>query len=136
MSAASRLETSIAASTSAPTRCPVPTPSASTSSTEPMRIRQACFSIAVAAALSLGACNDEKFLTETPHDFVGPGEFYRNAGDAVAAVNSVYALFINGSGDNYYGRNFPMLVDFPTEMLTAGRLGGTNERSLPDNFAE
>ena len=73
---------------------------------------------AAAAALSLVACNDNKFLTETPIDFVGPGNFYQNANDALAAVNGVYAGFENSTGTNYYGGLFVMLVEFPTEMQT------------------
>ena len=88
---------------------------------------------ALVAIVSLGACNDNKFLTEVPYDFVGPQNFYRNAGDALAAVNGVYASFINTSGDNYYGRNFVMLVEYPTEMVTT-YLSATNERSLVDNY--
>ena len=41
-----------------------------------------------------GACDDE-FLTEVPSDFVSPENFYRNEGDALAAVNAAYATFIN-----------------------------------------
>jgi starch-binding outer membrane protein, SusD/RagB family len=85
------------------------------------------------AIVVLGACNDNKFLTEVPYDFVGPQNFYRNASDALAAVNGVYASFINTSGDNYYGRNFVMLVEYPTEMVTT-YLSATNERSLVDNY--
>jgi starch-binding outer membrane protein, SusD/RagB family len=80
------------------------------------------------------ACNDKQFLTEQPFDFIGPTNFYRNAGDALAAINGVYADFINGTGDNYYGRNFVMLVEYPTEMFTS-RLSATNERSQPDNYS-
>ena len=80
------------------------------------------------------ACNDKQFLTEQPFDFIGPTNFYRNAGDALAAINGVYADFINGTGDNYYGRNFVMLVEYPTEMWTS-RLSATNERSQPDNYS-
>src|ERR671929_1808118 len=96
------------------------------------------FRAGLAGALALAmlaGCNDNAFLTEQPYDFVGPVNFYRNQADALAAVNSVYATFINATGDDYYGRNFPMLVEYPTEMVTSGRLGGTNERSLPDNYA-
>jgi hypothetical protein len=46
------------------------------------------------------ACNDKQFLTEQPFDFIGPTNFYRNAGDALAAINGVYADFINSTGDN------------------------------------
>lgn len=87
----------------------------------------------IGAVVALGACNDNKFLTEVPYDFVGPSNFYRNASDALAAVNGVYASFINTSGDNYYGRNFVMLVEYPTEMVTT-YLSATNERSLVDNY--
>ena len=80
------------------------------------------------------ACNDKQFLTEQPFDFIGPTNFYRNAGDALAAINGVYADFINSTGDNYYGRNFVMLVEHPTEMWTS-RLSATNERSQPDEYA-
>src|SRR3954464_523504 len=80
------------------------------------------------------ACNDKKFLTEQPFDFIGPTNFYHNAGDAVAAINGVYADFINSTGDNYYGRNFVMLVEHTTEMWTS-RLSATNERSQPDVYA-
>jgi starch-binding outer membrane protein, SusD/RagB family len=80
------------------------------------------------------ACNDKKFLTEQPFDFIGPQNFYKNSGDALAAINGVYADFINGTGDNYYGRNFVMLVEHPTEMWTS-RLSATNERSQPDVYA-
>lgn len=92
-------------------------------------------------ALALGAtvlaalpgCNDNKFLAETPYDFVGPSNFYRTSSDALAAVNGVYASLINTSGDGYYGRNFVMLVEYPTEMVTT-YLSATNERSLVDNY--
>src|SRR4249919_3749952 len=80
------------------------------------------------------ACNDKKFLTEQPFDFIGPSNFYHNAGDAQAAINGVYSDFINSTGDNYYGRNFVMLVEHPTEMWTS-RLSATNERSMPDVYS-
>ncbi|MDB4875043.1 MAG: RagB/SusD protein [Gemmatimonadetes bacterium] len=80
------------------------------------------------------ACNDKQFLTEQPFDFIGPTNFYKNSGDALAAINGVYADFINSTGDNYYGRNFVMLVEHPTEMWTS-RLSATNERSQPDVYA-
>jgi hypothetical protein len=94
--------------------------------------------IAGALALTLGltACDDD-YLTETPIDFVGPANFYRNEGDALAAVNAAYATFITlssplGSSD-YLGRNFWMIVEYQTEVATS-RLSATNERSLVDNY--
>jgi hypothetical protein len=80
------------------------------------------------------ACDDKKFLTERPFDFIGPSNFYNNAGDALAAINGVYADFINSTGDNYYGRNFVMIVEHTTEMWTS-RLSATNERMQPDVYA-
>src|SRR5947199_5686790 len=82
----------------------------------------------------LVACNDKQFLTERPFDFIGPTNFYQSSGDALAAINGVYADFINSTGDNYYGRNFVMLVEHTTEMWTS-RLSATNERSQPDVYA-
>src|SRR6478609_5805463 len=91
--------------------------------------------VAALGALTVAiACNDKQFLTEQPFDFIGPTNFYRNAGDAQAAINGVYADFINSSGDNYYGRNFVMIVEHTTEMWTS-RLSATNERMQPDVYA-
>src|ERR1041385_7764427 len=89
---------------------------------------------ALGALTAVLACNDKQFLTEQPFDFIGPTNFYKNGGDALAAINGVYADFINSTGDNYYGRNFVMLVEHPTEMWTS-RLSATNERSQPDNYS-
>lgn len=88
--------------------------------------------IAALAALALGAaaCDNSDFLTEVPEDFVGPENFFRNADDALAAVNGVYAGFVsplNCGSDDYYGRNFPMLVEYPGEAVTS-RYGATHDR--------
>ena len=85
------------------------------------------------ALLTFGACNDNKFLTEQPFDFVGPSNFYKTSGDALAAVNGAYAALENTSGTNYYGGLFVMLVEFPTEMQTP-YLSAGNERSQVDNY--
>src|SRR5687767_13437373 len=86
------------------------------------------------AVLALGACRD---LTEVPSDFVAPENFYQNQADALAAVNAAYASFINlpspFSSDQYLGRNFWMLVEYPTEYATS-RLSAANERSLIGTF--
>ena len=96
--------------------------------------------IAVAAlftALAATGCSKD-FLTETPKDFVGTTNFYRNGTDAVAAVNAAYASFENlpsavGTNDDYYGRNFYMVTEFMSEEMT-NRLSAGNERSLIDNY--
>src|SRR5262245_679489 len=99
-----------------------------------MKTQRLAFVAAATALTVVIACNDREFLTERPFDFIGPANFYNNAGDALAAVNGVYADFINSTGDNYYGRNFVMLVEHTTEMWTS-RLSATNERSQPDVYA-
>ena len=89
-----------------------------------------------AALAATSACNDD-FLTEVPSDFVSPENFYRNEGDALAAVNAAYATFINlqspFSTNDYVGRNFWMVAEYPTEVVTS-RLSAANERSLVDNY--
>lgn len=90
--------------------------------------------VMLATGVLLSSCNDKEFLTEVPYDFVSPVNFYKTSDDALAAINGVYADFINSTGDNYYGRNFVMLVEFPTEMFTT-RLSATNERAQPDNYS-
>jgi hypothetical protein len=100
------------------------------------RIRPAAVALVAALAgtmIAASACNDNQFLTETPIDFVGPPNFYKTSGDAIAAVNGVYATLENTSGTNYYGGLFVMLVEYPTEMQTP-YLSAGNERSLVDNY--
>src|SRR4051812_48636956 len=99
-----------------------------------MRIHR--YIIAVVALAAAAACNDKAYLTEQPFDFVGPTNFYQSAGDALAAVNGVYASLLNaapGGNNNYYGRNFVMLGEFPAEAMTV-YLSATNERSQVDNY--
>lgn len=92
--------------------------------------------VAALSCIALTSCSD-KFLTEAPIDFVGPANFYGNAGDAIAATNAAYASFVTLpsplSNDGYYGRNFLMIVEYPTEVVT-NRLSAGNERSLYDNY--
>src|SRR3954464_15592144 len=92
--------------------------------------------IALAGALlALPACSKD-FLTEVPSDFVAPEQFYKNSDDAVAAVNSVYASFINLQSplttSQYMGRNLWMVLEYPTEVVTT-RLSAANERTLVDD---
>ena len=87
-------------------------------------------------ALGFTACSQD--LTEVPFDFVAPENFYRNANDALAALNSAYAAFSDmpstGYTDNdYYGRQYWFLVEYPTETMTV-RLDVNNERTQPDIF--
>ncbi|HET6228699.1 MAG TPA: RagB/SusD family nutrient uptake outer membrane protein [Longimicrobiaceae bacterium] len=90
----------------------------------------------LALAAATAACHD-KFLTEVPTDFVAPENFYRNEGDALAAVNAAYASFITLpsplSSSDYVGRNFWMLTEYPTEVSTS-RLSAANERSMIGDY--
>ena len=90
-----------------------------------------------AALATVAACNHDEFLREVPSDFVSPEAFYRNEGDALAAVNAAYATFINLrsplSSNDYLGRNFWMVTEYSTDVVTS-RLSATNERSLVDNY--
>src|ERR1043166_3853502 len=94
--------------------------------------------LCLAAMVTAGsmACKD-KFLTETPSDFVSPLSFYQNANDALSALTAAYATFIDLpsplSNSSYVGRNLTMLVEYPTEVTTS-RLSATNERSLIGTF--
>ncbi len=94
--------------------------------------------LAALLLLALPACNDDEWLTEVPRDFVGPENFFRNGADAIAAVNALYssAGFIqpgNCGSDHYYGRNFIMLVEYPTAEVTS-RYGATHDRGAIDAF--
>ena len=90
----------------------------------------------LAALAAVPACGDD-FLTEVPSDFVAPQNFFRNQGDAIAAVNAAYASFINlpspYSSNDYVGRNFWMVAEYPTDVVTS-RLSAGNERSMVDNY--
>src|SRR5450830_809581 len=92
---------------------------------------------ALAATMVAGLACSKDFLTEVPQDFVAPETFYNNVDDATAAVNAVYASFINLqsplSRDQYLGRNYWMIAEYATEVATS-RLSATNERSLVDNY--
>ena len=96
------------------------------------RMRIAALSLTLIAA---AGCQD---LNEVPVDFVAPEIFYKTGTDAVAAVNAAYNSFVtpsNGiSSSNYLGRNFFMLVEYPTDYTTS-RLSAGNERSLIGNFS-
>jgi starch-binding outer membrane protein, SusD/RagB family len=90
----------------------------------------------LALTLAASACTDGEWLTEVPRDFIGPENFFRDANDAIAAVNGVYASFVvaqNCGADDYYGRNFWMLVEYPTEAVTS-RYGATHDRGGIDAF--
>ena len=96
-------------------------------------MRKSLRALALLTALTAASACGDDFITEVPSDFVAPENFYRNQSDALSALTSAYATFINlpsplGTAQ-YVGRNLLMLVEYPTEVTTS-RLSATNERSL------
>lgn len=91
---------------------------------------------ALAPLAALGACKDNN-LTEVPSDFVAPQTFYRTSGDALSALTAAYGTFVDLpsplSNSDYVGRNFTMLVEYPTEVVTS-RLSAANERSMIGDY--
>ena len=78
--------------------------------------------VAVTALVGAAACQKD-FLTENPSDFVSPTNFYRNQADALSALTSAYATFVDlpsplGNAA-YFGRNLLMLIEYPTEVTTS-----------------
>lgn len=103
-----------------------------------MRQRTRALALLAAAGLATAGCKDD-FLTEVPYSFVAPENLYTSADGALAALSGAYAAFqarvpeLGISDVDYYGRQYWMLVEYPTETMTL-RLGATNERTMPDIF--
>lgn len=81
----------------------------------------------LALGLSLGAC--EKFLQETPADFLAAENFYRNEGDAVAGLNGVFNSLLP---QTYYGRTGWQITELPGELIRVG--SSTDERAQLSRF--
>ncbi len=82
-------------------------------------------------ALSLTACS----LDEVPPSALAPANFYTNAGDAVAAVSSVYDV-ANQIGDQ--SRNFIIMGDIPSDDMNlllnnADRIQIWSFQTIPTN---
>ena len=103
-----------------------------------MRHRTRALALLAAAGVAAAGCKDD-FLTEVPYSFVAPENLYTSADGALAALSGAYSAFqarvpeLGISDVDYYGRQYWMLVEYPTEVMTL-RLGATNERTLPDIF--
>jgi starch-binding outer membrane protein, SusD/RagB family len=102
-----------------------------------MKQRNRALVFLAAALAALPACDDN--LTEVPYSFVSPENLFTSTEGALAALSGAYAAFqasvseLGISDNDYYGRNYWMLVDYPTETMTV-RLGATNERTMPDIY--
>jgi len=79
------------------------------------------------ATLSLSSC--EKFLEEEPNDFIASDNFYKNEGDAVAALNG---LFSSLQPQVYYGRTVWLITELPTDLVRVG--SSTDERAQLSRF--
>jgi hypothetical protein len=94
--------------------------------------------LAAAAAVATAGCRGD-FLDEVPYSFVAPENLYTSGDGALAALSGAYAAFqadvndLGVSNNDYYGRQYWMLTEYPTEAVTL-RLGVTNERTMPDIF--
>ncbi|QNL51913.1 RagB/SusD family nutrient uptake outer membrane protein [Olivibacter sp. SDN3] len=76
---------------------------------------------------TINACTN-KFLDESPKDFLSPTNYYRTSSDAEAAIISVYAGLMS-----IYSQNMYFLADLPSEQTNFGT--GTNvDRINIDNF--
>lgn len=78
-------------------------------------------------ALALGAC--QKFLQETPADFLAAENFYQNEGDAVAGLNGVFNALLP---QTYYGRTGWQITELPAELIRVGST--TDERAQLSRF--
>jgi hypothetical protein len=103
-----------------------------------MSNRTRALALLAVAALGTAGCGGD-FLTEVPYSFVAPENLYTSSDGALAALSGAYAAFqarvpdLGVSDVDYYGRQYWMLVEYPTEAVTL-RLGATNERTEPDIF--
>lgn len=59
----------------------------------------------------LSSCTD--VLDENPRDFIGPSNFYKNSGDALAGLNGAYSLM----KENYANDSYLLLTELPTEAV-------------------
>ncbi|HEU4556636.1 MAG TPA: RagB/SusD family nutrient uptake outer membrane protein, partial [Longimicrobium sp.] len=103
-----------------------------------MKHRSMALALLAALGVATAGCKDD-FLTEVPYSFVAPENLYTSGEGALAALSGAYAAFqadvddLGISDVDYYGRQYWMLVEYPTEAVTV-RLGATNERTMPDIY--
>jgi len=69
-------------------------------------------------------------LDEEPFSVLSPGNFYRNADDAVVAVNGVYSTLQCCGGGSFYGQTFPIYVG----GLADDQIGGNGPWRVPGQF--
>lgn len=79
-------------------------------------------------ATILSSCVD--VLDENPSDFIGPSNFYKNSGDAIAAINGAYSLM----KENYANDSYLLLVELPTEAVGTHGETLTAEGEMLDEY--
>lgn len=81
------------------------------------------------ALATLGLTGCEKFLEEQPNDFIANENFYKNEGDAIAALNGVFSSL---QPQVYYGRTVWLITELPTDLVRVG--SSTDERAQLSRF--
>jgi starch-binding outer membrane protein, SusD/RagB family len=87
--------------------------------------------ILMAAAIvtfSLTSC--KKFLTEQPYSFLTPTNFYKNQGDAVAALNGVFSTM---QPQTFYQRTVYIVSDNASDLMYAAPGSSTDRNSLTNH---
>lgn len=79
-------------------------------------------------AFSLSSC--KKFLTEEPYSFLTPTNFYRNQGDAIAALNGVFSTM---QPQSFYQRTVFIVSDNASDLIYAAPGTSTDRNSLTDH---
>src|SRR4051812_22321239 len=74
---------------------------------------------------SLTSC--KKFLTEEPYSFLTPTNFYKNQGDAVAALNGVFSTM---QPQTFYQRTVYVVSDNASDLLYAAPGSSPDRNSL------
>jgi len=82
----------------------------------------------VIVALCLASC--KKFLTEQPYSFLTPTNFYKNKGDAIAALNGVFSTM---QPQTFYQRTVYTVSDNASDLMYAAPGSSTDRNSLTDH---
>lgn len=77
---------------------------------------------------SLTSC--KKFLTEQPYSFLTPTNFYKNQGDAVAALNGVFSTM---QPQTFYQRTVYTVSDNASDLMYAAPGSSTDRNSLTNH---
>lgn len=62
----------------------------------------------------------QKFLEEEPETFISPNAYYRNAEDAISAINAVYAILPRFYQGIAYGESVFFTLEMPSDQADSG----------------